>query len=108
MPADELTRAKHYVSLRYPLGFETSADIAARLEQALMYHLPDDYFSTYVQKIQAVTAADVQRVAQKYIVPDRFAVVVVGDLKTIEAPVRALNLGSIKVLTIDDVFGPKP
>ena len=108
VPADELTRAKNYVALRYPGGFETTGDISRRLEDALVYHLPDDYFSTYVQKIQAVTAADVQRVAQKYLVPDRFAVVVVGDLKTIEAPVRALNLGSIKVLTIDDVFGPKP
>src|SRR4029077_308880 len=58
-PADELTRAKHYVSLRYPLGFETTSDIAARLEQAVVYHLPDDYFSTYVQKIEAVTAAEV-------------------------------------------------
>ncbi|HYM24143.1 MAG TPA: hypothetical protein VEU08_13080, partial [Vicinamibacterales bacterium] len=75
---------------------------------ALVYHLPDDYFSSYVQKIQAVTSADVQRVAQKYIQPDRFAIVVVGDLKSIEGPIRALNLGSVKTLTIDDVFGPKP
>ena len=69
VPADELTRAKHYVSLRYPLGFETTGDIATRLEQALVYRLPDDYFSTYVQKIEAVSAADVQRVAQKYVLP---------------------------------------
>jgi zinc protease len=57
------------------------------------YHLPDDYFSNYVQNIQAITSADVQRVAQKYIQPGKLAVVVVGDLKSIEAGVRALNLG---------------
>jgi len=108
VPADEVERAKNYVSLRYPGGFETTGDISRQLENALVYHLPDDYFSSYVQKIQAVTSADVQRVAQKYIQPDRFAIVVVGDLKTIEAPIRALNLGSVKTLTIDDVFGPKP
>jgi predicted Zn-dependent peptidase len=84
VPADELTRAKHYVSLRYPLGFETTGDIAARLEQAVVYHLPDDYFSTYVQKIEAVTAADVQRVAQKYIIPGKVAVVIAGDRAAIE------------------------
>ena len=61
-----------------------------------------------MQNIQAVTAADVQRVAQKYIQPDKFAVVVVGDRKTIETGVRALNLGPMKVMTIDEVFGPKP
>ena len=108
VPADELTRAKHYVSLRYPLGFETTGDIALRLEQALVYHLPDDYFSTYVQKIEAVTAAEVQRVAQKYIVPDKFAVVIAGDRAAIEPGIRALNLGPIKIMTVDDVFGPAP
>ncbi len=108
VPADELTRAKHYVSLRYPLGFETNGDVAARLEQALVYHLPDDYFATYIPKIEAVTAAEVQRVAQKYIVPSKFAVVIAGDRAAIEPGIRALNLGPIKIVTVDDVFGPAP
>jgi len=108
VPADELTRAKHYVSLRYPLGFETTGDIASRLEQALVYHLPDDYFSTYVQKIEAVSAPDVQRVAQKYILPGKFAVVIAGDRAAIEPGIRALNLGPITIMTVDDVFGPAP
>ena len=55
--------------------------------------------------VNAVTPADAQRVAQTYIQPDRMAVVVVGDRKTIEPAIRALNLGPITVLTIDDVFG---
>jgi predicted Zn-dependent peptidase len=108
VPAEELTRAKNYVSLRYPSAFEATGDISRRLEDALVYHLPDDYFSTYVRNIQAVTAADVQRVAQKYIHPDRIVVLVVGDLKTIEPGIRALNLGQVSVMGIDDVFGPRP
>jgi zinc protease len=108
VPADELTRAKHYVSLRYPLGFETTGDIAARLEQALVYQLPDDYFSTYVQKLETVTAGEVQRVAQKYILPGRFAVVIAGDQTVIEPGIKTLNLGPIKIMTVDDVFGPAP
>ncbi len=70
MPADELARAKNYVALRFPVGFETTGDISRQLEDAIVYHLPDDYFATYVQNIQAVTAADVQRVAKKYIQPE--------------------------------------
>src|SRR5438093_11535333 len=108
VPGDELARAKNYVALRYPSAFETTGDISRRLEDALVYHLPDDYFARYVRNIQAVTSADVQRVAQKYIQPGRFAVVVVGDRKTIESGIRALNLGPINVMTVDDVFGPKP
>src|SRR5437899_585616 len=105
VPAEELARAKNYVALRYPSGFETTGDVSRRLEDAIVYRLPDDYFSKYVQNIQAVTAADVQRVAQKYVQPDRFAVVVVGDRSKIEAPIRALNLGAIKIMTVDDMFG---
>jgi predicted Zn-dependent peptidase len=108
VPADELARAKNYVSLRFPGGFETTGDISRRLEEVLVYHLPDDYFSRYVPNIEAVTAPDVQRVARKYIQPDKLAVVVVGDRAKIEPGIRALNLGPINILTVDDVFGPLP
>jgi zinc protease len=108
VPADELARAKNYVALRFPSAFEATSDISRRLEEALVYKLADDYFAKYVQNIQAVTAADVQRVAQKFITPDHLAVVVVGDQKVIEPGIRALNLGPITVMTIDEVFGPKP
>ena len=40
---------------------------------ALVYHLPDDYFSKYVPNIEAVTAADVQRVAREVHPARRFA-----------------------------------
>jgi zinc protease len=106
VPPDELARAKNYVSLRFPGGFETSGDISRRLEEVLVYGLPEDYFSRYVQNIEAVTAADVQRVARKYIQPDRVAVVVVGDRATIEPGIRRLNLGPETVLTLDEVFQP--
>ena len=108
VPADELTRAKNYVALRYPSQFEATSDMSRQLENMLVYHLPDDYFSKYVQNIQAVTAADVQRVAQKYIQTARVAVVIAGDRKVIEPRVRALNLGPIKILSVDDVFGAAP
>jgi predicted Zn-dependent peptidase len=108
IPADELARAKNYVALRYPGGFETTGDISRRLEEVLVYHLPADYLSSYIRQIESVTAADVQRVARRYIVPDRVAVVVVGDRKTIEPGIRALNLGPINVLPIDDVFSLPP
>ncbi len=107
VPADELARAKNYVALRFPSSFEATSDISRRLEDVLVFKLPDDYFSRYVQNIQAVTAADVQRVAQKYIAPDKFAVVVVGDKKTIEPAIRALNIGPLKELTIEETFSSR-
>jgi predicted Zn-dependent peptidase len=108
VPADELARAKNYVALRFPAGFEATTDISRRLEDMVVYKLPDDYFAKYVQNIQAVTAADVQRIAQKYIAPEKFAVVIVGDKKAIETGVRGLNLGPSRDLTIDEVFSTAP
>ena len=108
VPAEELARAKNYISLRYPSGFETTVDISRRLEDAIVYRLPDDYFARYVANIEAVTAADVQRVAQKYVHPTRAAVVVTGDRKAIEAGIAGLKLGTLKMMTIDEVFGPPP
>jgi hypothetical protein len=45
----------------------------------------------------------VQRAARKYIQPDKFAVVIVGDRKQIEAPVKALGLGPIAVMAVPEV-----
>jgi len=104
IPDDELARAKNYVAFRFPGGFETTGDIARRLEEAVAYNLPEDYFSQYVQSIQSVTSGDVARVAGRLIQPNRMAVVVAGDRQTIEAPIRALNLGPITVMTVSEIF----
>jgi predicted Zn-dependent peptidase len=107
VPAEELAREKNYVALGFPAEFETTGSISGRLAEMVIYHLPGDYFANYVPRIQAVTAADVERMAQKYIQPGRFAVVVVGDRKAIEPAIRALNLGPVKVLSVDEAIGPK-
>ncbi len=104
VPADELDKAKSYVALGFPQEFETTQDIAAKLTEQIIYGLPNGWFDGYVAKIQAVTPADVVRAAKTYITPGTFAVVVVGDLKAIEAKVRALNLGTVRVVSIDDVL----
>jgi zinc protease len=72
--------------------------------QLVVYGLPDTFLTDYIPKIQAVTAADVQRVANQYIQPDRFAVVVVGDLAKIEAGIRAAGLGPVRVVTADEIL----
>ncbi len=56
----------------------------------------------------AVSKGDVQRVAREHIVPDRMVIVVVGDRETIEDEIRALDLGPIRNLSIEDVLGRKP
>jgi zinc protease len=71
--------------------------------ELIVYDLPDDYYATYVDRVLAVTSADVERVAKQYILPDRLAVVIVGDRQAIEPKVKALALGPVRVLKVDDV-----
>lgn len=104
IPADELDKAKNYVALSLPRSFETTSSIAASLAPMFVYGLPDDYFATFTDRVRAVTVADAQRVAQRYIQPDKFAVVVVGDRKVIEPGIRALNLGPLRIVTVDEVM----
>jgi zinc protease len=104
VPAEELAKAKNYLALRFPRRFETTRDIAAQLADAIVFDLPEDYFSRYVERIQAVAAADVQRVAKTLVQPGRFAVVVVGDRKAIEASVKALGLGPLSYMKVDEAI----
>jgi zinc protease len=78
--------------------------MAGSLAQVAVYDLPADYYSTYTDRVRAITPADAQRAAERYLQPDKFAVVVVGDLKVIEPGIRALNLGPVTTVTIDDVL----
>ena len=96
IPADEVEKAKSYLALLMPRNFETTESMAGSLATAFVYTLPADYFETFTQHVRAVTIADVQHAAERYIQPDKFAVVIVGDRKVIEPGVKALNLGPIK------------
>jgi zinc protease len=103
--ADELTKAKNYIALSFPGTFETLRDLGSHIEEQVVYSLPDTYFADYVRNIQAVTSAAVQKAASTYIQPKRFAVVVVGDRKTIEPGIRKLNLAPVRVLSVNEAIG---
>jgi predicted Zn-dependent peptidase len=103
--AEELTKAKNYIALSFPSEFETTGDLSSKMEELVVYDLPERFFAQYVDSIQAVTSAAVQKAAATYIVPKRFAVVVVGDRKVIEPGIRALNLGPVRVMSVDEAVG---
>ena len=99
-PADavELGRAKAYVALAIPGNFETNSQIVGQLVELETFGLPLSSVSQFISRVNAVTAADVKRVARKYLPANRATIVVVGDLTKIRAGIEALKLGSITVL----------
>lgn len=104
VPAEEVNKARNYVALGFPGEFETTGDMARKLEELVVYNLPDDTFSSFVAAVSKATSADLQRLAARYLQPDKMAVVVVGDRKSIEGPIRQLNLGPVNFITIDELF----
>lgn len=77
---EELADAKAYIMGSFPLRFETTAKLAEVLSQVEFYGLGLDYFTHYPSWIEKVTKDDVLRVANQYLHPDHYALVVVGNL----------------------------
>ncbi len=105
VPQAELQKAKRYLQLQLPSLFETTGDIAFQLTPLAVHKLDLSFYNTYVQQIEQVTQADVQRVARKYIDPERLSIVVVGDRKQIESGINKLGMGNVE---IRDIYGRPP
>jgi zinc protease len=86
----ELTLARDALSRALPGQFETTGSAAATGSAIFIYDLPLDYYSKLPAQIDAVTAADVQRVAKQYLQPEKMVTVAVGDAAKIEKPLKAL------------------
>jgi zinc protease len=75
---EELADAKAYLVGSFPLRLDTTAKLAALLTLIELHNLGLTYFEDYPKAIMAVTREDVLRVAQKYLHPDAYVLVVVG------------------------------
>jgi zinc protease len=97
VPATELSDQVVNVVSSFPSSVQTVQGLMGRLTNVVIFGLPLDYYSTYRERLSSVTPADVSAVGSSYLKPDALTIVAVGDLKTIEAPIRAQNLGTVEV-----------
>jgi len=67
---------------------QTIARFALNIER---YHLPADYYETYLEKLAAVTPQDVKEMANKYLYPDRAVILAVGDVSAIRDPMKVFS-----------------
>ena len=75
----ELADAQAYLTGSFPLTIETPSAIALQVLNAVFYGLDLSELQTFRERVNAVTPEDIQRVAQKYLRPDRLSIVLVGD-----------------------------
>ncbi len=94
---EELERARDYLAGVFPLRMETTAQLAARLAEVIIFDLPDDYHHTYRDRIRAVDVESARVVVREHFRPERAAVIVVGDADRIGVELEALELGPVEV-----------
>ena len=107
LPAAELDTARDAQVLSLPGAFETNADICASMADIFIHDLPLDYYARLPGQLNAVTAAQVQAAARKYLAPERMTVVAVGDRKRILPQLQPLGLGAAEVRDSDGQL-PRP
>lgn len=100
----ELSLAKESILNAYVFTMDTREKALNQRVLLEYYGFPADYFEKYPGLIQQVTAADVQRVAKKYVHPDSLAVLVVGKEAAFEKPLSTLG----PVTPIDITIPPPP
>ena len=88
----ELRDTKNYLMGVFPATVQSASDVAGRLLDMELYELPHDYFDRYRENIAAVSKDDVERVARRYIDPERAVIVIVGNAKQIREPLGELGV----------------
>jgi len=76
---EELENAKRAIVGSFALSLEQPTTLLQNIITQKLYNLPADYWDTYPQKVSAITAADVQNAAKKYLDMSHLQVVAVGD-----------------------------
>jgi zinc protease len=106
---EELDTIKRNLIETYPTSFESKSQAMGIFAADEYTHRDPTYWLTYRDRIKAVTAAEVQRVARTYLLPEKMTILVVGDQKEIDlgdgkhdVSLAVLAGGKVTVLPLRD------
>lgn len=94
----ELKLAKDSIINSFLFGFTSPATIVMQQARLEFYGYPPDYLDRYRERIAAVSREDVLRAARRHLHPEAFKLVVVGDEKTFDKPLK--SFGTVKTLVL--------
>src|SRR5581483_9094677 len=108
IPAEELEANKRSLVAGFTLSLEQPARGLGLAITPTHYGVPANYWEAYPEKIMAVTAEDVQRVARKYLDPNALQLVAVGNAERIKPILE--TYGTVEVFDANGVAldGAKP
>jgi predicted Zn-dependent peptidase len=96
----ELELGRASLTRGYPRNFETADQVARGAAQLALYDLPDDYFTTFVPRVLALSEDEVTAIAAKHIDPDRLLSVVVGDRDKLMSSLKGLDMGDVSDVSV--------
>ena len=96
----ELASAKDQLLNSFIFHYDSREKVLAEATTLEFYGYPADFLTKYRAGIEAVTLADLERVANKYIDPSKLAVLVVGNEAHYETPLADLKLGPVQPIDI--------
>jgi zinc protease len=97
---EELARSKDNILNSFLFRYDTKEKVLAERVRLEFYGYPADYLETYRAALEKVTLADLDRVAKKYIHPDRLAILVVGKGDEIKPGLDELKMGPVQRVDI--------
>jgi zinc protease len=97
---EELARAKDNILNSFLFRYDTREKVLAERVRLEFYGYPADYLESYKAALEKVTVADLNRVAKKYIHPEKLAVLVVGKGEEIKPGLDELKLGPVQTVDI--------
>ncbi|MHC1738919.1 MAG: M16 family metallopeptidase [Ignavibacteriaceae bacterium] len=103
---EEIEKMKLNKTLELPGSWETNNAILGSLSEIVTYGLPDNYFETYVNRINNLSETEIDKVGKRVLSPDKLIWVVVGDKEKIEGPIKELGY-EIKIIDTDGNVIPK-
>ena len=98
---DEIKQGKESLTMGLASRFSSVNATGGSIGSIYTQGLSETLFQDYARNINAVTSADLVRVARKYVDVDHLNIVIVGDRATIEAPLRATGIAPIVLLNVD-------
>jgi zinc protease len=103
VPAEELQLVKNVLTGQFSQNLEQPGTIANFALNIARYNLPADYYEKYLEKLQNVTAEQVQAMAQKYIHPDRAHILVVGNKEDVAERLKQFSKDG--KVNLYDIYG---
>ena len=96
-------KSKDYLAGNFPLTIETPNAIAAQVLESILFGLELDDLERYPERINAVTADDIQRVARQYLKPSLLSMVLVGDASIFINDLSGVGFESYDLIPITEL-----